>query len=418
MEPVTAIILGAGDRGVFTYADYASRHPQELKIVGVAEPDDTRRGALAAQHDIPREQSFRDWKEALAAPKFADLVIICTQDRMHVQPALQAMDSGYNLLIEKPIAPTVEECLLLDKKAAESEVSISVSHVLRYTPFFITLKRLLDQNAIGRLRGIQHNENVGHIHYSHSYVRGNWRRSEESSPMILAKSCHDMDILLYLVGADCEHVSSTGSRGAFSSDRAPEGAPARCLDGCPHEATCQYYAPKIYLTGNTGWPVSVITHDTSPEGITKALQEGPYGRCVYACDNDMTEHQSVLMKFKNDVTASFVLSAFTHETSRTIKLVGEEGELSGNMESGEIVLHDFQSKHTHTIDLHAGSLAGGHNGGDEGLIGTVIRHVKSPHSIEQKTSLHSAVQSHIMAFAAQQSMEKQTVVRLSEMSGS
>lgn len=412
MEPIRMIILGAGDRGAETYGAYALRYPQELNIVGAAEPDVKRREKLAAEHDIPPEHLFRDWKEVFARPKFADLVVISTQDQMHVQPAIAAMQHGYNLLLEKPIAPTLAECLKLEQIAAEHDVSISVSHVLRYTPFFRTLKRYLDNGAVGELRGIQLNENIGHIHYAHSYVRGNWRNSTVSSPMILAKSCHDMDILLYLTGKDCISLSSYGSRGSFSAEKAPAGAPARCLEACPHAESCPYYAPKIYLNGITGWPVSVITNDPSPEGIAQALREGPYGRCVYACDNDMTEYQTVSMQFSDNITASFTLSAFTHETSRTIKLAGDRGEIGGNMDSGEIELFDFETRQIHHIRIDKQAFSGGHQGGDEGLIREFLAHLRSPQHRSQQTPLHSAVQSHIMAFAAQESMEKSISVNL------
>jgi len=412
MNPVTGIVLGAGDRGTNTYGAYALRYPQELNIVGVAEPDRKRRESFAEKHTVSPEHVFESWEEALAEPKFADLVIVSTQDRMHFRPAEKAVKLGYNLLIEKPISAELNECLELEEAAAHSSVSISVSHVLRYTPFFRSIKKLLDKGEVGQLRGIQLNENIGHIHYSHSYVRGSWRNSAVSSPMILAKSCHDMDILLYLTDEECIKLTSFGSRGTFSAEKAPAGAPKRCLDGCPHAASCPYFAPKIYLTGNTGWPVHVITNDTTVEGIIKALKEGPYGRCVYACDNNMTEHQSVTMQFSGNITASFNMSAFTQKTSRTIKLVGESGEVGGNMETGEIELFDFKTKNIHRISIDNQAQSGGHKGGDEGLIRDFTSHLRSPHNLPQQTPLHSAVHSHIMAFAALKSMENSAVIYL------
>ena len=199
-----------------------------------------------------------------------------------------------------------------DETARKRGKVLSVCHVLRYTPFFSKIKELLDKGCIGRLISIQHNENVGYWHYAHSFVRGNWRNSEDSSPMILAKSCHDMDIMLWLAGADCRSISSYGSLTHFKSENAPEGAPYRCMDGCPVQNECPYYAPRLYLTENTSWPTSVISADTGIEARTKALREGPYGRCVYRCDNNVVDHQVVAIEFKNDVTAVFTMSAFTN----------------------------------------------------------------------------------------------------------
>lgn len=405
MKALEAIVVGAGSRGHDSYASYALRHPDELKIVGVAEPNKARREQLAREHGIEPEACFTDWKEVFSREKFADMAFICTQDRMHVEPAVAAMKRGYHILLEKPIAPTLEECLYLEQEAERYSVSVAVAHVLRYTPFFSGLKRLIDQGAIGKIRGIQHNENVGNIHYSHSFVRGNWHKTAESAPMILAKSCHDMDILLFLADAHCQWIASSGSRGSFSAEHAPEGAPDRCLDGCPHSVMCPYYAPKIYLNGNQNWPVNVLTTDLSSTGIQKALEEGPYGRCVYACDNDMTEHQVVSMKFDNGITASFSMSAFTHDTSRSLKIYGETGEIRGHMEREELEIYDFQTGEISTVRFGASQGPAGHGGGDEGIMRDLIRHLRSPKDVPLKTSLKRAIESHVMAFAAEESMQ-------------
>lgn len=412
MRPITAVVLGAGGRGMYAYAAYAKDHPEELQIIGVAEPDTLRREKMIHDHAIPSDSVFNDWRDLLARPRFADLVFVCTQDRMHVEPAAAAMRLGYHILLEKPIAPTAQECLYLDQESKKYDVSIAVAHVLRYTPFFQTIKRLIDADAVGRVRGIQHNENIGHIHFSHSFVRGNWRNRKTSSPMILAKSCHDMDILLHLAGADCTNLSSYGSSGIFSAENRPADAPDRCLDGCPHAVTCPYYAPKIYMQGNTAWPVNAVTSDLTPKGIRKALEEGPYGRCVYACDNDMTEHQVVNLRFANEVTAVFSMSAFTRETSRTLKIVGERGEIRGSMERREIEVFDFSTRETQTISLDPQAEDSGHAGGDEGLMRNLIRHLWWRDSYPLETSLSSAIQSHIMAFAAEDSMFSHETVDL------
>jgi len=411
MKKLSAVIIGAGGRGYHTYAAYAEKHPEELKIVGVAEPDEARRKSIVTAHDIPSGYAFTDWKDLLAIPRIADIAFVCTQDRMHVGPALLAMKKGYQIVLEKPMAVTAEECIRLETEARAYDVSIAVSHVLRYSPFFSRLKEILDAGTIGRVMGIQHNENVGHIHYSHSYVRGNWRNATISSPMILAKSCHDMDILLFLTGSNCLNLSSFGSRSVFMASNKPAGAPDRCLDGCPHRVSCPYYAPKIYMTQNEGWPVNVITDDLSMEGRQKALKSGPYGRCVYACDNDVIEHQVVNFEFENGTTAVFTMSAFTPQTHRTIKIMGEKGEIRGAMERNEIEISDFSSRDKTVITLD--SSESGHGGGDDKFVQAFLRHLNDP-SYPLVSSLDKSVQSHLMAFAAEESMKKRTVVNIED----
>ena len=315
MKKVTAVLIGAGQRGMDAYGSYATRHPDELQFVAVAEPDSERREKFCSIHGIEKGKSFCSWEDLLQEPKMADALLVCTQDRMHYEPVIKALEKGYHVLCEKPLSPVPEECIMMSETARKRGKVLSVCHVLRYTPFFSKIKELLDKGCIGRLISIQHNENVGYWHYAHSFVRGNWRNSEDSSPMILAKSCHDMDIMLWLAGADCRSISSYGSLTHFKSENAPEGAPYRCMDGCPVQNECPYYAPRLYLTENTSWPTSVISADTGIEARTKALREGPYGRCVYRCDNNVVDHQVVAIEFKNDVTAVFTMSAFTNKIS-------------------------------------------------------------------------------------------------------
>lgn len=350
---------------------------------------------------------------------------------MHVQPALRALALGYDVLLEKPIAPTRAETLLLSEAAAQSTSHIAVAHVLRYTPFFSTLKRLVDEGRIGRLMNIDHVENIGYWHFAHSYVRGNWRRADTSSPMILAKACHDLDILRWLAGAPCRRVASFGDLSHFRRENAPPGAPSRCTDGCPVEDTCPFNAVAFYVDGlaqHAGWPVSVITRDVSREGRLEALRTGPYGRCVYRCDNDVADHQVVILDFANGVTATLTVTAFSDENTRTIRLMGTHGEIWGHLERGEIEIRPFgkpgttEPKGGRTVAIRsqlpverivvpAGS---GHAGGDEGLMRAFIAHVRMRKGGQPapalRTSLAEALESHLMAFAAEEARMRGTVV--------
>jgi predicted dehydrogenase len=410
MKKVAAILIGAGERGANTYAQYAIDHPHELQFVAVAEPNTEKRERFKRKHGIAENRVFTGWEDILETAQLADVAIICTQDRMHYEPALKALALGYHVLLEKPMAITPQQCLTMNEYAKKYHKIFSICHVLRYTQFFSTIKQLLDEGRIGKPISIQHNENVAYWHHAHSYVRGNWRNSETSSPMILAKSCHDMDILLWLVDADCVRISSFGSLTHFKKENAPAGAPERCLDGCSFDYECPYHAAKIYLTENTGWPASVISVDSSMEARIKALKEGPYGRCVYHCDNNVVDHQVVNIEFANETTATFTMCAFTNDNNRTIKLMGTKAEIRGSMEKNEIEITDFASGSKELIYLNEKNTKNGHGGGDMGLIRDFVRLVQNEGVSEGLTSAQTALQSHLMAFAAEKSrLERRTI---------
>lgn len=411
MKKITAAVLGAGLRGRDAYASYGLKHPDEIEFVAVAEIDEKRRNIFKELHNIKDENVFDTWEDLLEKDRLADCIFICTQDRMHYEPAMQALEKGYHVLLEKPMSPDPEECIKMGEMAKKCNRAFTICHVLRYTKFFSTIKKIIDSGRIGRLMTIMHNEYVGYIHQSHSFVRGNWRNSEETSPMILAKSCHDMDILLYLVGADCTKISSFGKLSTFKEENAPEGAPLRCLDGCPAAKTCQYNVHKIYLTENTDWPTSAITEDLSFEGRYKALKEGPYGRCVYHCDNDVVDHQVVNMEFANEVTASFTMTAFSRQ-NRTIKVMGTEGFIRGNMDKNVIEVHDVINNTVESIDL--GESLEGHGGGDYGLMEDFIDIVRNDGKSSSKSSADLSVQSHLMSFAAEKSRLEGKIIDIEE----
>ncbi|UKS24784.1 Gfo/Idh/MocA family oxidoreductase [Paenibacillus sp. HWE-109] len=413
MRKITVALIGAGQRGV-NYAGYALEHPDQLQVVAVAEPNTSRRHNFQALHGLSDEFCFESWEDLLGKPNLADAVLICTQDNMHFEPTMKALEAGYHVLLEKPMSPDPWECIQMGKRSEQAERVFSICHVLRYTNFFTTIKRLLSEGAIGQLMSIQHNENVAYWHQAHSFVRGNWRKAAESSPMILAKSCHDLDIILWLAGADCTYVSSFGSLSHFKKENAPEGAPQRCLDGCPVSDQCLYYAPNVYLTDDIYWPTSAISDDLSLEARTKALQEGPYGRCVYHCDNDVVDHQVVNLAFANEVTAAFTMSAFTNDCSRTLKLMGTKGEIRGAMEKNEIEVIDFATGTATQISLEIPGGHIGHGGGDFGLIRDFIKLVQEDSKVAGLTSAARSVQSHLMAFAAERSRLDRKVVALKE----
>lgn len=413
MEQKKLALIGAGVRGQLSYAPYALGREYEVVFTAVAEPDPERRERFAKTYNVPRENCFQDYHALLAREKLADAVMVCTQDRLHVQPALLAMERGYNLLLEKPMAPTPEACMQLLNKANETGRLAVVCLVLRYTPFFGTIKRILDEGQLGRVVSLVHNENVAFWHYAHSYVRGNWRNTALASPMILAKSCHDMDIMAWFVGARCRAVSSAGGLAHFKAENALQGAPARCLDGCPHADSCPYYAPKVYLTNGYRWSTATeALGGDSYEERYERLRTGQYGRCVYHCDNDVVDHQVATLEFENGVTAAFSMCAFTDKSDRTLKIMGTAGELRANMTLGQIEVVDFATRTNKTYTLPQGDVLG-HFGGDAGIMRDFLAVLRGEKA--NKNPFDMSVHAHMMAFAAEASRLEGRRVPVKEM---
>ena len=408
MKSITAVVLGAGSRGSI-YAGYAKDHPEELKIIAIAEPRRDRLDALAEEVGVPQTLRFATWEQLLAQPKLADCAFVCTLDDDHISPALKAMELGYHLLLEKPMSNKEEECRQIADTARRTGRTLAVCHVLRYTPFYMTLKSLIDKGEVGQVTTVNQIENVGYWHQAHSFVRGNWRNSSKTSPMILQKSCHDMDIILWLMGSRCTKVHSFGSLRHFTAENAPEGAAERCLD-CQYAESCPYSAPKLYMDMNrTGWPVDVITTDLSEEGRRKALAEGPYGRCVYRCDNDVVDRQVVNMEFENGGVATFTMTGLSADFFRELKIFGTEGQIAANMGTKEIVLHRF-GEEPQPIPVDMGLEASGHGGGDYGIMADFLRILRE--GGQSRTSAEVSLQSHLICFAAERSRKENTVVAL------
>lgn len=425
MKKVTAVLVGAGGRGN-EYSTYSLEHPDELQMVAVVEPVKERRELYAKKYGIAPENCFSNYPELFARGKIADCVFICTQDRMHFEPTMMAIDLGYDIMLEKPMSPSLEECITMANHAAEKGVLLSLCYVLRYTEIFQKIKQLLDDGEIGRLIAVQHNENVSFWHDAHSFVRGLWRNSNETSPMILAKSCHDMDLLYYLIGAAPVSVASFGSLNYFNEKSAPEGSTERCTDDCKYRDNCPYDATKFYLGENTGWPVDVMCPDPSLSARTQALKTGPYGRCVHHCDNNVVDNQVSIINFANGVNVAFTMCAFTKGISRTIKLMGSHGQLEAKLEDAitNINLYKFtnagcinsdQENHPFCVNIpvNVGEDIHGHGGGDHRMVADFIKNVRSKNK-DMLSSAYNSVYSHIMAFAAEKSRLENRVVNISE----
>ncbi|MBE6600767.1 MAG: Gfo/Idh/MocA family oxidoreductase [Ruminococcaceae bacterium] len=394
-----------------------------FEVIAVAEPIDARREFIQKKFNIPDEMCRKSWEELLSIPKFADLAVIATMDRDHIAPALAAIDKGYDLLLEKPMAATPEECLRIARAAEKKGVFVQVCHVLRFTPFFRGLKSLINKGYIGDIVHIQHAECVGNLHQAHSFVRGNWSNSEKSTPMILQKSCHDMDILQWLVGRDCTRVHSFGSLSYFKKENAPKGATERCVDGCPHADTCFYNAEPYYKSGKHKVFVEAITKkpDPTPEDIDKALRTTDYGRCVFLCDNNVVDHQTVNLEFEGGATVSFSMCAF-NRGSRNIRIMGTKGELYGGAKDSFVTWYDFASKEEKKISLTDmiadESIDGGHGGGDVGIMTALADRMEGNTDNVSFCTIQRTYQNHLIAFAAEESRISGRVIDMKEFESS
>lgn len=454
IKPLRAVLIGAGQRGAEAYAPYALRHPGEIQFVAVAEPIPFRRDAFSRLHHIPQEYQFESWEELLAMPHIGEVALICTQDWQHTQPAIAAMHAGYHVLLEKPMATNEADCRLLVATSELTGRQLHICHVLRYTRHFQKMREVVQSGVLGEIVNVDHRENVSFWHMAHSYVRGNWRNSDLSSPMILAKCCHDLDILPWLLGKKCVRLSSVGSLVHFREENAPSGAPNRCIDGCPVSDGCPYYAPYIYLVRKPfwgsvadtaqglprwitsmqmnhpnwirrlgkvfpvvrevrdyrGWPFTVLAADPTIENIEEALRAGPYGRCVYHCDNNVVDHQVVSMEFEGGVSVTLTMHGHSHTEYRTTRIEGSRGRLMAELGNGgsRIILDDHRSEKREVIDTSA-DVRSGHGGGDEALMAYFIQSAmdENPRALQDA---REALESHLMAFAAERARLERNVI--------
>jgi predicted dehydrogenase len=412
--PARLAVVGAGHRGLEVYGAAAARHLDLVRIVAVAEPRPQRLARLADAHGVERAGRFADWRQLLAGVSAGTLavdgVIVATPDREHVAPAVQALALGLDVLLEKPIAPDEAGVRRVEDAARRSSGRVTVAHVLRHAPLFTRVKALIDDGAVGELIGIDHVEHVGHWHFAHSYVRGSYRREVDASPMLLAKACHDLDLIRWMVGRPARRVASFGSLRHFTAASAPRGAPERCTDGCPVEATCPYAATRIYLGrfgGRRDWPNSMLDDDPTPERVLGALQTGPYGRCVYRCDNDVVDHQVVALDFDGGARATLTVTAFSEASTRTVRVWGTHGEIDARFDHGDVTLHDFRTGRTSRSPVPPDD---GHRDADARLardwFGRLASRTAAP------TELAVSIESHLLAFTAEAARKSGRVVTL------
>lgn len=394
-EPITICVVGAGHRADQYLEAMQKFYPGKFRVTAIFEPSVARQAHFKDKYNVDAIYAggYEDFLKI--NERLTDMVIIGTNDDMHYLPAKHALIVGYDILLEKPICQHLDEVLEL-KNLQKEDQFVAVCHVLRHSPFFVKIKEIIDSGVIGKVVNIQHNENIGFFHFAHSYVRGNWRNNQVAAPLIVAKSCHDLDILLHLTGKHCQRISSFGSLSFFNHEHYDEKTMAKRCTTCPREPECPFSSVKIYGLGIFEW----MPFDTqNRDNLYRQLNESPYGRCVFASDNDVVDHQVTIIEFDDGLTATFNLSAFTSMVTRTIKIMGEYGEIRADTDVKDIEVKVW-AKAPKKVRVET-SLVGGHDGADEGMIINLMEAYL--HGRPFESTLKDSIESHVMAFKAEES---------------
>lgn len=419
--PIRVVVVGAGHRSI-VYARYALDHPERMKVVAMVDPHPSRRNTLADAHNVPAEARFETLELFVASGVKADAAINGTMDHLHYATTLPLIEHGLHVLLEKPIAPSEAQVKDIIQASERKDRLVMICHVLRYAPFYASIKQLLAAGEIGDIMTIHTTEAVSYHHMITGFVRGKWNQKETSNPIMMAKCCHDLDLLAWFMqGVKAKRVTSVGALSYFKKENAPAGSADRCLVGCDIENICQYSAKKMYVDASYGFGYAFEMYDRElnrEEKIQSLSADNPYGRCAWKCDNTVVDHQSVLIQFENNVTVTHVLTTNTARPTRNIHIVGTNGEIEGDMERGTFVVRHFDltapkgfTEELTDVKLTGGAGQGGHGGGDGRLVADFIAILRGEKDPADSTRIQNSLVGHQIGFAAEISMQSgQTVV--------
>ena len=408
MKP-KVVIIGCGARGGETYGRYFVQSG-DAEIVAICDNNAQRLESYRKEFHLTAEQCFTDYNALFALGKVADVCVVAVMDRDHHEVAMKAMKLGYHLLLEKPVCGTAQECIEIRDYAEAHNLLVTVCHVMRYTPYYRYLKKLLTDGEIGEIMGIEQTEDVAYWHMAHAFVRGNFCNSDTTSPMILQKCCHDMDLLVYLTEQRPKAVSSMGSLRYFKAQNAPQGAAERCVDckvkGCPFNAV-DFYLGNVKELIRTGrptkvWPYAQVAVDPTPESITESLRTTHWGKCVFHSDNNVVDHQFSVIQFANGLVGTLTMIGFSAEGGRQTHVYGTKGEIFLNEQTRTITLQRFgEEKHVTEFDSLATDFSG-HGGGDKVMLREFFESIELGKKT-LNTDIVRSIDSHLMCFAAEES---------------
>jgi predicted dehydrogenase len=409
-NPVTFAIVGCGARGK-SASNWIHRNPELAKLVALADPHPERRDFIGEMHNVPVENRFDSWQSLLARPRMADAVMNTTMDALHAPSAIAALNLDYHMMLEKPMATTLADCIAIDAARRKNKAIVSVCHSLRYQVVYREIKRLIASGEIGEVISIDQLEAVDPVHQSHSFVRGNWSKEARSTSMLMGKSCHDLDILVHLMGRDVTSLSSFGRLSHFTKANQPAGAPHRCTDGCPVESVCPYSSLKVYVNGGWGDHIGL-----GPRGSADRLEfvkTSKFGVCVYDCDNDVVDHQVVNFEFEGGSTGTFTMTAFA-KGGRQLRVHGTHGEIHASIDERKIQLRKFWDPvedATRTLPEETG----GHGGGDDNVLRILTEAIQTKDASKILTGTDVSLRTHAAVFAAEISRHERRVVSLLEL---
>ena len=418
MKKITVVVMGFGDRGQI-YASYAKKHPDKMQLVGIVDPDPIKIEKAKREYDLQDEYCFLNPEDFYKTEKFCDAVINATMDSLHIQTTLPLLEMGYDVLLEKPITSDEDELLALQEKAKSLGRTLMICHVLRYAPFYVKIKNILAEKSLGDIQSIYCSENVWIPHILASYIRGKWGSEKEcGSGMLMAKCCHDLDLIVWLTGGKPTAVSSFGARSTFAKSKKPEGAGERCMD-CKIEKDCLYSAKKLFLENDLfGFLVwSGVAGkdwcDVTPEEKLQSLKtDNPHGACAY-CDRDLVDHQTVSVLFDNGTTALLNMTGGASRAGREIHVVCERGEIEGFLEGNSFVVRRFNADMGACVEEKieiTEDVSGVHSGGDLRLVADFIATLAGGAPSISCTSIDDSIIGHQIVIAAEKSRkEKRTV---------
>ncbi len=397
--PASIVAIGVGNR-MRTYLNYVANNPRFGRLVAVVEPDDIRRNAMADKFGLPEECRFHNYKDYFESAVNADVAFICTPEREHYDPCMKALETGHHVLLEKPIAQNYEQCLRINEAAEKAGKIVYVCHILRYHPVFLKIKEIVSSGRFGRIISINHTENVGLERTTHSYVRGLMNTEAGNNPMLLAKCCHDIDFLLWIAGSKCRHISSFGSRIWFREENAPEGSSDRCVH-CSIERNCPYSAVNLYWRRRQ-WinNFDVAAGTTIEHVITRELESGRFGRCVFHCDNDLVDNQVLTMQMDDGALITLCMDAFTLRDGRMtdIKMTGGEIVSDGI----KITVVDFATRKSEVYDFTETCKKPFHAGADHLIVENFLKEIRGE-KVNISTTIAESLPCHKVCFDAEKS---------------
>ncbi len=428
-NPVTAIIVGAGHRAL-VYSELAITNPEMLKIVGVADPNPVRRKMCMERFGFAENMCFENAEELAKKGKLADAIINGTMDEVHIETSVPLLNLGYDMLLEKPFAVNEEEALTLKECAEKNNSKVMICHVLRYTPFYYSIKERIANGEIGEIINIQMTEHVSYHHLSTSYVRGKWANSKKChTTMLLAKCCHDIDLMMWFMSeTKPTQIASFGSKYQFKPENAPKGAGNICMVDCPHVDSCVYSTKRLYIDHPDRWAFYVwdklehIENPTIEDKINLMKSDSPYARCIYKCDNDVVDHQSVLVNFESGATGTHNMVGGSAQSLRKIHIVGIKGEISGNFEESKFTVKKINPSpdafneecDVEEVDLNiTGDMVGaygGHGGGDERLAADFVSFVRGESTSLACTSIFDSMIGHLSVYKADESRTENLII--------